>query len=377
MYPGWEVTPLQQQAMEDVCRVQGWEIPGEFSLDPVNSPAALIHWRCLVVVANALAKSTLDEFRAKYAEAIHQTTETRTAPPEEDAGASDSKGEMDGFQQVMFAFDSHFHLDRLRNKLQLNSRAVVSDIVTRLPETSAEVRVEVAGAVAVYCDPSTYPEEEEIQLLRQENVRVVVGIHPKKYLTAEDLDRLKVLLTVPGVVGLGEVGIDHTVQPPEHWYYQERQLKSLLQFLPSDKVLVLHIRGTRGDKAGVEAYMRCLDILEARVDRHQKIQLHCFTGTAHVVECWRIGFPNTHFSFSGIMAQFSEEQKEGLRSIPKENLLIETDAPYFPLCQQHQWSAPHFLNRTAQAVADVLEDMTVEEVMELTERNGVRFFGPC
>ena len=36
------------EAMREVCRVRGWEIPSEFSLNPPNSPAVLIHWRALI-----------------------------------------------------------------------------------------------------------------------------------------------------------------------------------------------------------------------------------------------------------------------------------------------------------------------------------------
>ena len=37
--------PVEVAAMREVCRVRGWEVPSEFSLNPPNSPAVLIHWR--------------------------------------------------------------------------------------------------------------------------------------------------------------------------------------------------------------------------------------------------------------------------------------------------------------------------------------------
>ena len=40
--------PVEVAAMREVCRVRGWEIPSEFSLNPPNSPAVLIHWRALI-----------------------------------------------------------------------------------------------------------------------------------------------------------------------------------------------------------------------------------------------------------------------------------------------------------------------------------------
>ena len=45
---GHSVEPAGVAAMREVCRVGGWEIPSGFSLDPLNSPAVLMHWRTLI-----------------------------------------------------------------------------------------------------------------------------------------------------------------------------------------------------------------------------------------------------------------------------------------------------------------------------------------
>jgi hypothetical protein len=36
---GHNVKPVEVASMREVCRVRGWEIPSEFSLNPPNSPA--------------------------------------------------------------------------------------------------------------------------------------------------------------------------------------------------------------------------------------------------------------------------------------------------------------------------------------------------
>jgi hypothetical protein len=45
---GHNVKTVEVAAMREVCRVRGWAIPSEFSLNPPNSPADLIHWRALI-----------------------------------------------------------------------------------------------------------------------------------------------------------------------------------------------------------------------------------------------------------------------------------------------------------------------------------------
>jgi hypothetical protein len=48
------VKPVEVAAMREVCRVRGWEIPSEFSLNPPNSPAVLIHWRALIELSGLM-----------------------------------------------------------------------------------------------------------------------------------------------------------------------------------------------------------------------------------------------------------------------------------------------------------------------------------
>ena len=40
--------PVEVAAMREVCRVGGWEIPSEYSLNPPSSPSVLMHWRALI-----------------------------------------------------------------------------------------------------------------------------------------------------------------------------------------------------------------------------------------------------------------------------------------------------------------------------------------
>jgi Tat protein secretion system quality control protein TatD with DNase activity len=92
------------------------------------------------------------------------------------------------------------------------------------------------------------------------------------------------------------------------------------------------------------------------------------------VNTWLRDFPNTFFSVNYGVSQFSEAQGEGLLSIPRDRLLLESDSPYFPpLGYQH--GAPHLLWRTLQVLARVL-GLRTWEVADLTGKNAENLYFP-
>ena len=54
-------------------------------------------------------------------------------------------------------------------------------------------------------------------------------------------------------------------------------------------------------------------------------------------------------SISGMVARFNPRQKQGLREIPLDRLLLETDSPYLPIVGKV--NRPHFLGDVASLVA--------------------------
>jgi len=371
-FDGWNIIPQQAEAMRKLCRSMDWDIPSSFTLEPLNSPAVLLHWRCLSVIASLMTKTARDELREAF--------NSRPVPIIEEIPESPESGgveeeDMATMKPLVFAFDSHFHLDRLAKKLQMGINVSVPRVLERMPiEESNDYVVQVSGGIVNYCDPETYPTGQELEQLVSDGYRVAVGIHPKKIVSEEQIKRLEGLLRSSAVVGLGEVGLDHSVKDPDAWYRQEEQLRRVLPLVDPEKVLILHIRGTEGDSTGLECYMRCKDILSEYLAVNQPIQLHCFSGSPEVVSKWLRTFPNTCFSFSGMVAHFNPTQKEALRMVPEKSILLETDAPYFPVHPQYSYSAPHLLDHVARWVADIRQDQSVEEMLEVAESNARRFF---
>lgn len=66
----------------------------------------------------------------------------------------------------------------------------------------------------------------------------------------------------PGMVGLGNVGLDYSA-PSDMWYQQEMQFRSLVWYLKSHHVLVIHCQGMR--RIGLEVHARCIFVLRGMV----------------------------------------------------------------------------------------------------------------
>ncbi|XP_069110327.1 uncharacterized protein [Argopecten irradians] len=383
MAQGWQITPGQSDLMEEMCRVMGWPIPNTFSLDPMNSPAGLLHWRSLTILASAIPDSTMAELRETFALTIPQPVVPAPMPGDVSAPyevlvveGEEVQG-LDEPEVVCFppAFDAHFHLDRTRKRLGLRDTASVHDVEVASPPVEERRRVRMTGGVAVYCDPSTYPSDEEIRQVTGDGYHVAVGAHPKALLTSEEetafLDRVR----RPDVKGFGEIGLDLSVPSPDHWVQQDRQLRRLLQQILPHQVLVLHIRSLRDDPTALFAYNYALRLVASELlgKKDQRIQLHCFGGSQDVVHSWLEAFPNTYFSVSGMVHHFQPAQQRALRAIPRDRLILETDAPYFP-APGFPHGAPHLLGYTAQHVAEILGDLDMTAVLEVTDENAFRLF---
>ena len=100
----------------------------------------------------------------------------------------------------------------------------------------------------------------------------------------------------------------------------------------------------------VEVLNTVLTHLKEQVPRLQPIHVHCFTGNQTSMKSWISELPRNYFGFTGLVRQFSEEQKKALRAERTERILLETDAPYFGF-ERHSHSTPNMIGLTANAVA--------------------------
>ena len=96
--------------------------------------------------------------------------------------------------------------------------------------------------------------------------------------------------------------------------------------------------------------------------------MHCFTETLEVAEAaMELGF---YISFSGIVTfKNAEALREVVRRVPKERLLVETDAPYLaPVPFRGQRNEPAYVRHVAEKVSEI-KQLSIEEVEEVTSTN--------
>jgi TatD DNase family protein len=200
------------------------------------------------------------------------------------------------------------------------------------------------------------------------SVFAAVGIQPNDsaQATAEDWDRIVALIGSPGVVALGETGLDRYWDTSPLAVQQDYFDRHLRLSQRSGLPFIVH---TRESDAEVLAMLR-----EAHARGPLGGVMHSFTGTAETAaECVALGL---YVSFAGMVTfKKSDALRAVAATVPAERILIETDAPYLsPRPLRGKRNEPAHLVHTAACLAEVRGD-SLEDFCRQTTENAVRLFG--
>jgi TatD DNase family protein len=200
-------------------------------------------------------------------------------------------------------------------------------------------------------------------------IYATAGVHPHhaRECTPQTLTDLRQLAKHPRCVAIGECGLDfnrnYSPHPDqEKWFVAQLELG-----LELGKPLFLHSR---------DAHPRFSQIVASY--KVEKAVAHCFTGKREELKAYLdLGL------YIGITGWICDERRgkhllELVKEIPRDRLLLETDAPYLtprdlrpqPKAQRNE---PGFLAHILQAVARAL-GRPAEELAADTAANARRFF---
>lgn len=174
----------------------------------------------------------------------------------------------------------------------------------------------------------------------------------------------------PKCMAIGECGLDYYRLPDDEIEKQENIKKQKEVFIAQiefakkvKKPLIVHIREASDDSRQI------------LIDQNAKEVggvLHCYNASEHLLPLADHGF---YFGIGGVVT-FKNAKKliEVIPKIPKEKLLLETDAPYLtPHPHRGERNEPFFTTFISQKVAEIL-CMSDEEVRVLTTQNSKKLF---
>ncbi|KKU90403.1 MAG: hypothetical protein UY19_C0003G0058 [Candidatus Wolfebacteria bacterium GW2011_GWA2_47_9b] len=257
----------------------------------------------------------------------------------------------------MKLIDAHTHVQLRQfnpDRDEVIKRAVEQDIWmvnvgTTRKDSQAAVDLCEAYAEGVFASIGQHPDEREIF---DYDWYMRTGAHEK-------------------VVAIGECGLDYyRVEPHLFNDERDRQIELFQQHIELakelGKPLMVHCREAFSD---VKSVMRKeIGDLSADVPGI----LHFFTGTKEDAKTFLdFGFM---FTFGGLIT-FNREFDEILRYIPKERIIIETDAPFVtPDPYRGKRNEPAYVIEVAKALAEVRR-APFEDVCKQTTQNAKSAFG--
>ena len=205
-----------------------------------------------------------------------------------------------------------------------------------------------------------------IELAKDPNVWAAVGIHPNSSAGWNEgtLEDLRTLSRDPGVVAIGETGLDfyRDHATPDD---QARAFSAHISLAKeTNKALVIHTRASLP-----EALTQL-----ATEGPPARFIFHCWSGDEGDLR--RARELDAYISFAG---NVSFKSAQALRSVvplvAEDRLLIETDSPYLtPVPHRGSPNSPANVIHVGAAVAEVL-GVPVHEVAERTASNARRAFG--
>jgi TatD DNase family protein len=175
-------------------------------------------------------------------------------------------------------------------------------------------------------------------------VYAAVGIHPHNADTADDaaFAALEALTARPGVVALGETGLDFHYDNSPRPAQQASFVRHVALARRLDLPLVIHVR---------EAHAETLALLAAEPLGPAGGVIHCFTGDRD--DARRYLDLGLHVSVAGIVTfKSADTLREAVRFVPADRLLVETDAPFLaPVPHRGKRNEPARVRLVAEAVA--------------------------
>lgn len=202
-------------------------------------------------------------------------------------------------------------------------------------------------------------------------IYATIGIHPNDsaWFTKADFDKLAPLVKHPGVVAVGETGLDFYREraPKEAQYRVLRWQLDLAQ--QAGLPVVIHSR--KADNEMINVLQQWTQSLKLPAERQVGV-IHCFNSDRSTAfKYLDMGF---NIAFGAYIGYPTAHLQDVVASIPLGSYLVETDCPFLPP-QVHRGkrNEPSYIPLTVQVLAG-MRKISAEAVARETTANAVRLF---
>ena len=251
--------------------------------------------------------------------------------------------------------DTHCHLDDARYNDDID------EVIARAKEQGVE-RFIIPGA-----DPLTL--KRAVELSEQyDEIYFAVGVHPYD-VQNYDRDFLEPFVSHAKCVAIGECGLDYYRLPEtEEEIEADKKLQKEV-FIDQIKwakelklPLIVHIRESSSD---------CLEILEEYAGEQGGV-LHCYNADESLL---KLSSKNFYYGIGGVLTFKNAKKLINVYSkIPKDKLLIETDAPYLtPHPNRGKRNEPSYCKFIASKMTE-LSGFGEREMAKITTDNAKKLF---
>jgi TatD DNase family protein len=201
----------------------------------------------------------------------------------------------------------------------------------------------------------------------REEVSVSVGVHPNEQGGLDpEPDVLVELAAHPGVVAIGETGLDYFRSEGDLDWQRQRFRNHIAAAKQCGKPLIIHSRDAKEDT---------LKIMQEEGASEARGVMHCFTGDWDMAQ--RAIDMDFYISFSGIVTfNSARELKEIAQKIPADRMLVETDCPYLaPVPHRGKPNQPAYVRHVAEHIAE-LRGESFDSIAAVTTENFKALFNP-
>jgi TatD DNase family protein len=204
---------------------------------------------------------------------------------------------------------------------------------------------------------------------RHAAVSAAVGVHPNDCadFSAALLKEVRSLAQHPKVVAIGEIGLDYYWHTVDH-ETQARAFRAQLELAAEiNKPVIIHSRDAAPD------VVKVLEDFTAQAARLSGTFHSYFDDLELAQRVFRLGF---YIGVTGpITFKKSDREREIVRQVRNDRLLLETDAPFLtPAPHRGQRNEPAYVRHVAETIA-MVRGQPVEEIARQSTQNAERLFG--